>query len=253
MDLPASGLWNVRYPKFGVDELVQLSQPAPLADWSLAVVFTILPPIAIVKVLHLLLCEQKIAVMSTDVGLVSAVAAALTHLVDPLRWECVHVPLKPMELDSVDMLECPNPFVVGIAEEVDPSIVPPDVTVLSLEGAPELTLAQDALSGQAHSSFTLIHKLQCLPQWALVNSRKAASERARIYSQGLTPEERSRVTAYKGVLHDYVAGLCGDVGEPEAWRRYGEYNQDTKDFEFIPDSFLEPRVQALALQEVSLV
>ena len=94
MDLPASGPWSVRYPKFGVEEVVQLSQPAPLADWSLAVVFTVLPPIAIVKVLHLLLCEQQIAVVSTDVGLVSVVAAALTLLVDPLRWECVHVPIK---------------------------------------------------------------------------------------------------------------------------------------------------------------
>ena len=132
-----------------------------------------------------------------------------------------------------------------------PHVRPGQGTVLSLVGAPELILAQDALSGQAHTSFTLIHKLQSLSQWKLVSSRKAASERARIYSQGLTPEERSRVAAYKNVLHEYVAGLCGDVSEPEAWRRYGEYNQDTKDFEFIPDSFIEPRAQALALQEVS--
>ena len=52
----------------------------------------------------------------------------------------------------------------------------------------------------------------------------------------------------RNVLRSYIESLCEDLGERGGWRKYGEFNKDTHDFEFIPASFLEPRSQRLALQ-----
>jgi hypothetical protein len=75
----------ITVPFPSVDLEVELS-PASLEDWSLAVLFSIVPTSVVVRVLHLLLRERKIAVVSRDVGLLSVVAAALPSLLFPVCY-----------------------------------------------------------------------------------------------------------------------------------------------------------------------
>mmetsp|Transcript_46912 Transcript_46912/g.92847 ORF Transcript_46912/g.92847 Transcript_46912/m.92847 type:complete len:486 (+) Transcript_46912:209-1666(+) len=129
--------WRVRYDRLGVNIEAPLSA-ATLEDWTLGVLFSVVPLQVVARVVHLLLCEGKVVVEASDAGVVSAVATALPFLVEPLAWECVHIPIKPSSLPAVDLLQCPNPFIVGVVSSgqghgLPPEDIPPDVAVLRID------------------------------------------------------------------------------------------------------------------------
>jgi len=74
------------------------------------------PSTALVHVLHVLLCEGKVAVECPDLGLLGAVTAALPYLLHPLKWVGVHIPVKPQGIPAEELLQCPNPFVIGVLD-----------------------------------------------------------------------------------------------------------------------------------------
>ena len=290
------------------------------------------PSSVVVKLLHLMLCERKVAVVGRDIGLLSVVSGALPSLLEPLTWECVHIPIKPRSLATVDLLSCPNPFIVGInaapshyqhhqqgggaggrqrsgkgpgssrkkkqqqqqqqrpyfsggssssssssASAASSSsfslerefrglpacAIPTDVSILDLDAVggdgPTLTEARDNDSSSGGGGGSSGGSSTPCPEW-LVKQLEAATKKhlaigssrgrrsatknssgkgnggngnggcgaecARIYSHGLTPKELSTVGAVRQTLRRYVGSLCEDVGEPNGWRKYGEFNKD---------------------------
>jgi len=75
---------------------------------------SVVPSIVLVRLLHVLLCEGKVAVECPDLGLLGAVTAALPCLLHPLKWVGVHIPVKPQGIPAEELLQCPNPFVIGV-------------------------------------------------------------------------------------------------------------------------------------------
>lgn len=78
---------------------------------------SVVPSTVLVRVLHVLLCEGKVAVKCPDVGLLGAIAAALPYLLQhPLKWVGAHIPVKPQGIPAEELLQCPNPFVIGVLD-----------------------------------------------------------------------------------------------------------------------------------------
>lgn len=70
-------------------------------------------------------------------------------LLEPLRWDCVHVPMKPYAFAAADLISCPNPFVIGIPPPFSLASVirerggPHDVAVLTLDGEASLSIGRE--------------------------------------------------------------------------------------------------------------
>jgi len=59
------------------------------------------------------------------------------------------------------------------------------------------------------------------------------------------------VSDLKKKIYRHNSQLCGDLlSSPLAWKKYGAYNNQTNDFEFVPQWFLDPIRSKLNLQEV---
>jgi hypothetical protein len=223
----------------------------------------VVPSTVLVRVLHVLLCEGKLAIECPDLGLLAAAAAALPCLLAPLRWAGAHIPVKPLGIPTEELLQCPNPFVIGVLTAGDgssstrprPSNAPEDVAVLTLGGGTSAALrCGDWVRGvDLPGSQTLAAQLDRAlggsdpPPHATQgggsssggsggsgmgvcgargNSKRGAAACARAFALGLTACELAAVARTRGVLSSYVAALVGDA--EAAWASYGEVNDTTK-------------------------
>lgn len=59
----------------------------------------------------------------------------------------------------------------------------------------------------------------------------------------------SVVRRMKARIVAHNAALLGDIGELDAWQKYGAVNQRSGTFEFYPDLFIEPKHALLEFQE----
>jgi hypothetical protein len=221
----------------------------------------VVPSTVLVRVLQVLLCEGKLAIECPDLGLLAAAAAALPCLLAPLRWAGAHIPVKPLGIPTEELLQCPNPFVIGVLTPGDgssstrprPSHAPEDVAVLALGGGTSANLrcGDWARGVDLPGSQTLAAKLDRAfggsdpPPHAAQggsgsgtggsgmgvcgargNSKRGAAACPRAFALGLTACERAAVARARGVVSSYVAALVGDA--EAAWASYGEVNDATK-------------------------
>jgi hypothetical protein len=75
-------------------------------------VFSFFPVETIVRIHSLLLLEKSLVVIGTDLTLVSIVTTAFVHLLQPLKWAGIFVPILPPLAHEV--LDAPVPFIIGV-------------------------------------------------------------------------------------------------------------------------------------------
>jgi DENN (AEX-3) domain len=61
--------------------------------WTCGVLFSMLPPDTIVRVLQCLLLEKTLVIVGAHLGMVSVAGTALLSLLEPFCWEGIFVPV----------------------------------------------------------------------------------------------------------------------------------------------------------------
>lgn len=159
----------------------------------------------------------------------------------------MHIPIKPASLSAKDLVQCPNPFIVGILTPPDDALhstsspnrparpliaggdLPGDVSALVLGGtphfAPRFVEGPDARCPEPLRAPAAWARLAADFDQALAGpggtrplGRARAS--AKLYAHGLMPAEAAAVAAARRVAADFVRGLCGDAITAGGWRRY---------------------------------
>jgi len=207
--------------------------PAPLRARAAAAALAGVRGDALAKVLAALLREESLLVVSGDGARAGVVALGLLDLLRPLLWQGALVMALPA--DDVGLLQAPVPIVAACsahtaaaaaddgADGADDPLA--DVHVLYVDEAGDAAAATLAAAGGADAP-----PLPCL----------AAALAARAGDGPGAREARVRAA---------VVDLLGDLAtDAHAWKRCGEENLETGDFDFLPDWFLEPLDAKLALQ-----
>lgn len=108
-------------------------RPGGAHDVDMEMIFKALNPRNIVTILVAFMLEFKIAVVSSKLTSLTVLGEILKTLITPLRWSHIYVPVLPKTM-SMELLQCPTPFFVGLLREnFDTSSVPQDVCLLDLE------------------------------------------------------------------------------------------------------------------------
>lgn len=80
-------------------------------EWTTAVLFSCLSSVQIFKICNLLLMEKSLVIVGEDVGIVTALAFAVSALLTPFQWQGVFIPLVPNMVREI--FDAPVPFIVG--------------------------------------------------------------------------------------------------------------------------------------------
>lgn len=251
-----------------------------LQQWTAATLFSTLPANVIVQLLSMLLLEKSLIISGSDVGLVTAIGTALTHLLSPFQWEGVFVPILPFS--ALEVLEAPVPFIVGTTANLPPlHEVSSAAAVLFLDDYLEndvdsvgrintnrrkthrrrfLLVPSDdsnaSLCDVARSSdlLALAAEIEPLAKQLRPNKRapslRIASVQLVSFMLGMTTQEKQLVDALLALVSRHNRRLCGEgMLETGGWRKYGLINQSSKQFEFYPEMFIDPLRARLAFQE----
>ncbi|OQR94357.1 hypothetical protein ACHHYP_01447 [Achlya hypogyna] len=84
----------------------------PLADFSFRTLFQVLDIPNVLTVMSCLLLEQKVALCSKHLSLLTPIAETLMALLFPLAWQGAYIPVLPSSL--LDVIDAPVPFLVGV-------------------------------------------------------------------------------------------------------------------------------------------
>ncbi|EQC39951.1 hypothetical protein, variant [Saprolegnia diclina VS20] len=102
LTLPERTIYIARPPK----------NQLPLADFSLRSLFQVLDMNNVLTVVACLLLEQKVALCSKHLALLTPIAETLLTLLFPLAWQGAYIPVLPSSL--LDVIDAPVPFLVGV-------------------------------------------------------------------------------------------------------------------------------------------
>jgi hypothetical protein len=241
------------------------------------ILFSAVPSPVLVKLHHLLLMEQSVLVCGLDPGLVSVVVTAVARLVEPFTWEGIMIPLLPNSNDNREIFHAPVPFVVGVAasdESLLPKIdcdIPPSVSVLCLRWDKEGLKTGSGLNAQLEQvgaspltspyiEYSLLSDLVDLERELMALERDRSEQERKTVSMSLhrfmgpIVGQRSMAIAavarrMKHRIFEYNRLLMGDINSKDAWQKYGIHNQQTGNFEFYPEMFMEPKRGFLDFQE----
>ena len=157
------------------------------------------------NVLHLLsfvLLERQIVVQSENLGLLSATVFAAVGLIQPLKWECLLVPVLPDSMQQV--MEAPVPFLVGLqrSQRRKGSARAGHTS----HGVVNLYVDFDQITAPEEA-------VGRLPQWErlydhlapLYEALQAVSEGSPPIAYGVTEEQATLLEELSRVLRDYVS------------------------------------------------
>lgn len=83
-----------------------------LADWCVACLLRVLSTDNIIKFFNAMVLEHRIVLISSNLGILSAVALSLIPLLRPLIWQGAFIPILPQSM--LDILDAPFPLLVGL-------------------------------------------------------------------------------------------------------------------------------------------
>lgn len=109
---PLAASMQALTPLVGRRSNQESSMSAP--DCDVDVLFRVLHPLRIVDALELVLLEQKVLLVSSQLTVLSNVAQTLRALIQPFQLRSVFVPVLPNAL--IETLQCPTPFLVGMRQ-----------------------------------------------------------------------------------------------------------------------------------------
>lgn len=242
---PSTGILTLSFPPYA-PSTTRLDLPlVPLQDWTVAVLFSHVSVDVIIKCVNLLLLEQSLVVIGEDQGLVSAISTAFVSLLQPFKWDGVFIPLLPTALS--DILQSPVPFVLGVQPPFDPTRSTPHAAALHIGRCKEHLRLPD-LTVKLPLCYQLLQALKQASKLFSCRRSRWANLHLATYMAGLTGDERQALASLRGIFHEYVQGLCGDLAYPGAWRKYGTFDSTSETFEFFPSWFLEPMRMMLEYQ-----
>lgn len=245
---------------------------AALDEWTAAALFGLLPAAVVVRLQSLLLLERSLVVCGSDAGLVSTVCTGLALLLRPFAWEGCFVPLLPSS--ALEVLEAPVPFLVGVCSLALPSAVSSAAAVLFLDdylGAKHRTsprarflqlpgdddVRAAALSDPEKSAdlAALVEAVEALAGPLRLSQEAKPSVRTATlrlvgFMLGMTAQERRAVRGLLSCVEGHNRRLCGAaLLEPGGWRRFGQLDSSTGQWDFLPERFLAPMRARLAFAE----
>lgn len=88
-----------------------------LADWCIACLLRVLSADNIVKFFNAIVLEHRIVLISSNLGILSAVGLSLIPLLRPLIWQGAFIPILPDSM--LDILDAPFPLAVGLPRYPD--------------------------------------------------------------------------------------------------------------------------------------
>eukprot|EP00298_Acanthocystis_sp_HF-20_P023928 c33840_g1_i1.p1 GENE.c33840_g1_i1~~c33840_g1_i1.p1 ORF type:complete len:373 (+),score=90.14 c33840_g1_i1:1-1119(+) len=102
-----------------------------LGFWTCSVLFRHLSVQNILTILNLILIEECMVFVSSNVGILCGVVLSLVQLMKPFIWEGMLIPLLPDNLNS--FLEAPIPFIVGTLAVPYSLKSRDDVTIINID------------------------------------------------------------------------------------------------------------------------
>ena len=88
------------------------NNPLLFTHYPLRLLFECLDSDNALRLIEAVLTEQRVLLLSTKLSALTVVAETLLHLIFPLRWPHVYIPLLPRSL--IDFLYAPMPFIIGM-------------------------------------------------------------------------------------------------------------------------------------------
>eukprot|EP00049_Salpingoeca_infusionum_P015830 m.311479 g.311479 ORF g.311479 m.311479 type:complete len:993 (-) comp15956_c0_seq1:6014-8992(-) len=93
------------------------SEQLPLFQHSMRRLFSLFPPLKIIKLLTCALLEKQLIIRSQDYELLVLVGECITTLMYPFKWMHVYVPILPC--NALHFVEAPVPFIMGIHSDLN--------------------------------------------------------------------------------------------------------------------------------------
>jgi hypothetical protein len=235
-----------------------------LQDFTQLVIFSSFPPELLAKVIQLLLSETSIIIYGENAGKVTSVASGLASLVSPFKWEGVFIPLLPPSAREV--LQAPVPYIVGTTTLpcFQSEGIAPRVWLLTLGagfGTRSMSAKDIQLKGSIWDDYTDESVVSAMTyfQRSMYAFRPNTFQLQKFIGLGCK-DERDDEPRFRCVLDEvrrlatFIRSvnlrICGDIAtEPSGWRKYSKLNKTSNQYEFIPQSFIEPLRKHLELQE----
>lgn len=228
-------------------------RPSSVRQWSVVSLLSLLPPDVVCCAIDELLREKSIVVVAEQVACAGAVALGLVSLLEPLKWQGALIMTLPCA--ELDLLGAPCPFVAGCSAAtaalanltfgaIHPNDSPlRDVRALFVDCKHDarfvesITPPQPSLLAALKSSMADFE-----PVTDVVSLLEAVTDAQFRATQQVCTHIRAYIT-------DLLGGLASENQGQDSWKRYGEENVSTGDFDFIPQWFLAPSLAKLQLQQ----
>jgi hypothetical protein len=232
----------------------------PSQQFLLSALFARVPAAVIKDIMNHLLLERSVVVCGSSASMVSVVAAALVHLIAPLKWEGVFVPLLPISASEV--LQAPVPFIIGTVNYVPIDTEEQAFAILNTNAGVRAT---DMFRIPVHDR-TSIHmqtiddeEVECNLKSArrfLLNSKKCSCDckldslklnideaQSRLYFDDrimhillnhilhhMASDTKSAISrSYKSIIRRNRL-LLGDLSHIDRWKRYGIFDYSSGNF-----------------------
>ncbi|KDO31805.1 hypothetical protein SPRG_03725 [Saprolegnia parasitica CBS 223.65] len=237
--------------------------------------FAILTPDTLLNVLCHLLLEHAVLIVGVDTLFVTAVAETLRHLLFPLQWDHVFIPVVPLGVDMATLLDAPVPFVAGAHPlQLEGAALPPTVVRVDLpEGrvtsAIELPPLPDAVVAMKDRLATVLKKTSSQLSRRLWERRMAFQKALYSNNKGDLMYERGKfllgssalvrkvAKSFTHLIGDLVAGhehcLRGDVvayvcTKPASQQAFYTALADTNAFQAFLDGMASPHEASRAVR-----
>lgn len=103
---------------------------ASASNWALPVLLSWIPYEALVWVIGLVLCEAKVIVVGTEVGMVSCAISGILSLISPLKWVAPLIPILPLK--HFEFVESPVPLLAGLVIDSHATITVKPSSILKI-------------------------------------------------------------------------------------------------------------------------
>jgi len=81
------------------------------------------------------------------------------------------------------------------------------------------------------------------------NKKSALNSFKRFFEFGASNEERKVLKSVRQIISKYLLSFSGSICTMQGFKDFGVFDEDTNEFNFFPDKFLEPLRAQLAFQE----
>ena len=192
--------------------LIAPAARAALTAWAAPALLSLLPPLALLRLVAAVLTERKVVLVAGCLSLeaVGSCALALAALVAPLAWAGPLLPVLPAAL--ADVLAAPMPVLVGVAT-LPPGFVPDSQTVLA-------RLDEGSVSGDGDAALTLPDAdvlLRVLsPAIGLLGRQTAAPARRAAPLYAPSPAQAAAAAEVVGAIGSHVRRLLARVARAGA-------------------------------------